>query len=164
MVRPNAFRAAIMTEMRTTRTRYTLRAISILASALVLVGLGTFAYSAQSSAAAQDRLYQVIAELTANQMQLIAQRDEVAGYLDAAHEALALVGGRLETVTAEPDAVKLQLATPREGSVISQRRSVDADVSQTGTLRNNSGKASITQAGAVRSASCISQPAVAPAR
>ena len=41
MVRPNAFRAAIMTEMRTTRTRDTLRAISILASALVLVGLGT---------------------------------------------------------------------------------------------------------------------------
>ena len=53
-------------------------------------------------------------------MQLIAQRDEVAGYLDAAREALALVGGRLETVTAERDAVKLQLATPREGSVISQ--------------------------------------------
>ena len=97
-------------------------------------------------------------------MQLIAQRDEVAGYLDAAREALALVGGRLETVTAERDAVKLQLATPREGSVICQRRSVDADVSQTGTLRNTSGKASITQAGAVRSASSISQPAVAPAR
>ena len=84
-----------MTEMRTTRTRYTLRAISILASALVLVGLGTFAYSAQSSAAAQGRFYQVIAELTANQMQLIAQRDEVTGYLDAAREALALVGWRL---------------------------------------------------------------------
>ena len=97
MVRPNAFRAAIMTEMRTTRTRYNLRAISILASALALVGFGTFAYSAQSSAAAIDRLYQVIAELTANQMQLIAQRDEVAGYLDAAREALALVGGRLES-------------------------------------------------------------------
>jgi hypothetical protein len=97
-------------------------------------------------------------------MQLIAQRDEVAGYLDAAREALALVGGRLETVTAERDAVKLQLATPREGSVISQRRSVDADVSQTSTLRNTSGKASITQAGAVRSTSSISQPAVAPAR
>ena len=97
-------------------------------------------------------------------MQLIAQRDEVAGYLDAAREALALVGGRLETVTAERDAVKLQLATPREGSVISQRRSVDADVSQTGTLRNTSGKASITQAGAVRSASSSSQPAVAPVR
>jgi hypothetical protein len=81
MVRPNAFRAAIMTEMRTTRTRYTIWVTGILASALVLVGFGTFAYSAQSSAAAQDQLYQLIAELRANQMQLIAQRDEVAGYL-----------------------------------------------------------------------------------
>ena len=156
MVRSNAFRAAIMTDMRTTRTRYTLRAISILASALALVGFGTFAYSAQSSAAAQDRLYQVIAELTANHMQLIAHRDEVAGYLDAAREALALVGGRLETVTAERDAVKLQLAGPRDGSIIGQRRSIGADVSQTGTLRKALGKAvspSMSEPGAVRSAS-----------
>ena len=96
-------------------------------------------------------------------MQLIAQRDQVARYLDAAREALALVDV-LETVTAERDAVKLQLANPREGSVIFQRRSVDADVSQTGTLWNTPGKASITQAGAVRSASSISQPAVTPTR
>jgi hypothetical protein len=141
MVRPNGFRAAIMTEIYTTRTRCALWAVSVVTSALVLVGFGTYAYSAHFSAAAQERLYHVIAELTANQMQLIAERDEVAGYLNAAREALALVGSRLESANAERDAVKVQWAPPREGSVTCERRSVEAEVSRTGTLRKTLGKA-----------------------
>jgi hypothetical protein len=141
MVRPNGFRAAIMSEIYTTRTRCALWAVSVVTSALVLVGFGTYAYSAQSSAAAQERLYQIIAELTANQMQLIAERDEVTGYLNAAREALAAVGSRLESANAERDAAKVQWAPPREGSVTCERRSVETEVSRTGTLRKTLRKA-----------------------
>ena len=117
-----------MSKIYTTRTRWALWALSIVASALTLVGFGTFVSSAQSSAAAQERLYPVVAELTANQMQLIAERDEVAGYLNAAREALALLGGRLESTNAERDAVTVQRAPPREGSVTCERRSLDKAV------------------------------------
>jgi len=139
-----------MTKIYTTRTRWALWALSIVASALALVGFGTFAYSAQSSAAAQERLYQVIAELTANQMQLIAERDEIAGFLNAAREAL------LESANAERDSVTVQCAPPREGSVTCERRSMDAEVSRTGTLRNTLEKevpSSMSEPGTVRSAS-----------
>src|SRR5215213_6105085 len=129
MVWPNGSEA-IMTTIYNTRTRWALWALSIVASALTLVGFGTFAYSAQSSAAAQERLYQVIAELTANQMQLIAERDEIAGFLNAAREALALLGGRLESANAERDSVTVRCAPPREGSVTCERRSMHCESDQ----------------------------------
>jgi hypothetical protein len=56
-------------------------------------GWGAFAYSAQTAADAQRRLYQLVAELTAGQVQLFNERNEAMAYLSAARESLAKLGG-----------------------------------------------------------------------
>jgi hypothetical protein len=144
VVPPNRFRAAIMTETYIRRTRYALWVLSVVASGLAVLG-GTLAYSAQSSAAAQEGLYGVIAELTTNQMQLISERDELAGYLTAARQALAVLGDRLATVAGARDAAQVQSSAPRDVAAMCERPSLEAQVKQTGTLRKTRHEGSITR-------------------
>ena len=66
-----------MTRMSVTRRLNAHRALSLTLSFLALAGWGTFAYSAGSSEDIQRQLRQEVAQLTASQDQLLAERQQL---------------------------------------------------------------------------------------
>jgi hypothetical protein len=144
MVRPNRFRATTNRDIAAARSVHRLRALNVTMSALAVIGWGTFAYNAQSSVVVPHQLYDVLAELTVNHVQLIAERDEARAYLATARDALAVLGTRLERVTTERNEIQVEFAGAREEIAI--RKSLDAQPKETNRLRNpTSGKPALSQ-------------------
>jgi hypothetical protein len=106
----NSFRTRISEEGK--RGRYSLWTVGL--GIVAMSGWGAFAYSAQTSADAQRRLYQLVAELTAGQVQLFNERNEAMAYLSAARESLAKLGARVEDTRKERDGLIPQMTTSPE--------------------------------------------------
>src|SRR5215213_6277711 len=132
MVQPNSFRSMI-NGAGATRTVHKLWTLNLSMSVLAITGWGTFAYSAHSSEAAQRKHYQLIAELTAGQVQLIGERNESVAYLNTARQVLSALGTQLESVTSERDALKEQMSTPKE-DVPLLRQSIESQATNAGPI------------------------------
>jgi hypothetical protein len=114
-------------QIRSAKRRW---AFTSLMTILALSGWGAFAYNAHSSNAARNHVYQLVAELTAGQLQLLAERNEAMAQLTATRKTAAALGPRLESVTAERDNLKVQLAARQE-----MQHLVEAKAKETGTIR-----------------------------
>jgi hypothetical protein len=146
MVRPNRFRTTRNRDIAATKSVHKLWALNAVMSALAVIGWGTFAYNAQSPAVVPHQLYDVLAELTVSHVQVIAERDEARAYLATAREALAVLGTRLERVTTERDEIQVGFAGAREEIAIRNRRFLEAQSRETGSLGNPaSGKPAFSQ-------------------
>src|SRR5215213_6298691 len=132
MVQPNSFRSMI-NGAGATRTVHKLWTLNLSMSVLAITGWGTFAYSAHSSEAAQRKHYQLIAELTAGQVQLIGERNESVAYLNAARQVLTALGAELESVKTERNALKEQLATAKEDTPL-LRQSIESPGTKPGPI------------------------------
>jgi hypothetical protein len=135
MVPSNRFRALTMGQISAARKVYSLWRRTLLIGVLAVGGWGAFAYNVWSSAADQDRLYQAVAELTTNHMQLAAERDEVTAFLAAARASLTVLGVRLESIATERDESNGLLAAAREQMPLRGSRGGEAQIEQTGSIR-----------------------------
>ena len=111
MIDLNSFRTRI-SEGSKRGSRYSLWTLGL--GIVAMSGWGAFAYSAQTSADAQRRLYKLVAELTAGQVQLFNERNEAMAYLSAARESLAKLGARVEDIRKERDGLIPQVTTSPE--------------------------------------------------
>jgi hypothetical protein len=125
VVEANKFRSMI-SEAGARKTWRNPGAINVAISIFAITGWGTLAYSTHSSEAAQQKHYQLIAELTAGQMQLIDERNESAAYLNAARHVLSALGAKLESVTTERDALKAQMTTAKDETPV-LRQSIESE-------------------------------------
>ena len=119
-----------MSEADATRNVNMLRVFSLIMSFLALIGWSTFAYAAKSSATAQQRLSEQVAELKISQGQLIAERDQ-------ARAELADLTASRDQFMAERDEAKAQLAAARDEIAMLQKRldEAQAKVLETGSVR-----------------------------
>jgi septal ring factor EnvC (AmiA/AmiB activator) len=124
-----------MSETGVTRNMTTLRVLSLAMGVLALTGWGSFAYAAKSSATAQQRLSEQVAELKISQGQALAERDQ------ARAEAADLKTSHDQLIT-ERDELKAQLAvTQQEVAVLTKKlEDLQAKASVTGSIRAPSGK------------------------
>ena len=135
LVRPNSFRAMTSRDIAATRSVHRLWALHVVVSALAVIGWGMCAYYPYP-AVTSHQLYDALAELTVSQVKLIAERDEARMYLATARDALGVLGTRLERVTTERDEVQVEFAGAREEIAIRDRRLLEAQLEETGSLRN----------------------------
>jgi len=106
-----------MTRMSVTRRLNAHRALSLTLSFLGLVGWGTFAYSAGSSEDPQRQLRQEVAQLTASQDQLLAERQQLQDTVGEAAELrakLASAHAELRTLAEKREQAKVQVAAAQQ--------------------------------------------------
>ena len=93
------------------------RALSLTLSFLALAGWGTFAYSAGSSEDTQRQLRQEVAQLTASQDQLLAERQQLQDTVGEAAELrakLASAHAELRTLAEKREQAKVQVAAAQQ--------------------------------------------------
>src|SRR5215218_4931061 len=118
-----------MSEADATRNVSMIRVFSLIMSFLAFIGWSTFAYAAKSSATAQHRLSEQVAELKVSQGQLIAERDQ-------ARAELADLKASRDQLMAEREEAKAQLTAARDEIATLQKRLDEAQAkgSQTGSV------------------------------
>src|SRR5215213_2518765 len=132
-----------MSEMDT-RAATLFRVLSLALGLLAVAGWGAFAYAIQSSAEAEQRLTEQVAELRRGQEQLLAERDQ------ARAEVAGLRASR-DQLVAERVEAQAQLALAREEIARLQKQ-----------VEQLQAKASVT--GSVRAPTPSGNPARSPAR
>jgi hypothetical protein len=91
-----------MSAIGITRIVNPLQALSLVLSLLVLIGWGTFADAAKSSATAQRQACEHVGELKVSLGQVMAERDEARAQLAAAQQEVAVLTKRLEDLQPKP--------------------------------------------------------------
>ena len=109
--------------------------LALLMSGLALIGWGSFAYNAHSSAGAQHELRVQVADLIATQERLIADDQRTADDLEATREALSNLRASSERTATERDDVRAQLAAAREEMTALEKR-LEVQPRQTGSVRS----------------------------
>jgi len=125
------------------------RALSATMSFLALMGWGAFAYSAGTSARAEQQLRAELTQGTAAQDQLLAERSQqqqTAGDLAQIQAKLASARGELETLAQKREQAASQVAAARQELVVL-------------TKRRDEKQANASKKGSVRRAKLSSKPA-----
>src|SRR5215218_10677081 len=125
------------------------RALSVTMSFLALVGWGGFAYSAGSSSIATRDLRAELAQSTAAQDQLRAERDQhqaAVGDLTEIQAKLVSARGELETLAQKREQATSQVAAARQDLVVLTKRRDEKQVK-------------VSEKGSVRGAKPSSKPA-----
>jgi septal ring factor EnvC (AmiA/AmiB activator) len=97
-----------------TRTVSSLQALSLILSLLALIGWGTCAYAAKSSATAQRQACEHVGELKVSLGQVMAERDEARAQFAAAQEEVADLKAAWDRLTTEREETQAQLAAAQQ--------------------------------------------------
>src|SRR3954453_5851408 len=126
-----------MNSMGLLRNVTALRVLSLATSPLAAGGWGSFAYAANFSATAQQRLSEQVGELKVREGQLLAERDEAKAQLAAAQDEVTNLKASRDQLLAERDEARAQLAAAREAMTTLQKQLDDAQAkaAQTGSVR-----------------------------
>src|SRR3954470_5485946 len=101
------------------------RTLSLILTFLTLVGWGAFAYSAGSSASAERDLRAELAQSTAAQDQLRAERDQhqaAVGHLTQIQAKLVSARGELETLAQKREQARAQVAAAQQELMVLTKR------------------------------------------
>ncbi len=96
------------------RTVNPLQALSLALSLLILVGWGTFADAAKSSATAQQQACEHVGELKISLGQVMAERDEARAQLATAQEEVAELKADRDRLLAEREETEAQFAAAQQ--------------------------------------------------
>ncbi len=143
-----------MVRMDTARRLNAHRVLSLALCLLALVGWGAFAYAAGSSASAERRFREELAQSTAAQDQLLAERNQqqaAVGDLTQIQAKLASARGELDTLARKREQATAQVAAVQQELMVL-------------TKRRDEKQAKVSETERARAAKPVSKPAQLAAR